>query len=245
MSRILIRCLTSLLLIGTASIVYAQSIKFYSPNLPPWGFEENGIPQGVVYDTVNAIATEAGVKIRHEIRPLNRLMRHMEQGAIDCAVLLKTPEVEEKYVPVAQVAKQIKIGVMTKADLTVASLKDLKGRTVARPRGGDAFDKAFEENGINLYTTSHDRQSMLLLKEGTVDAAFGSLTALQTNARAVKLDTSDLGAPYILGAFDGWMWCTQAFAKNNQSVLDSLGQAAQKLLNSGQIKKILERYINP
>ncbi len=224
--------------------VQAQRLKVYTINLPPWGYVERGTPQGLLLEVMEAVSKEAGLWINNEVRPLPRVLEHMASGRVDCSMLLRFDEFEDKYIPVVRVFPDIRSAVVVRSGQSVGSFEDLSGKTVAVPRGSPFEIRLGAYPQAKPFVTTHYLQSMQLLKEGSVDAVIGTLDSLYFSADKLAWDRNELATPFVFDSRDGWLWCSKQSAKVTPELIEKLKVAVETIYQNGEIHKIRNKYFN-
>ncbi len=163
------------LLFSQASSVYANELlvaRFSTSNIEPWGFiNEKGVPTGLLIKLANALEKELatdgdnGVKIVNQVRPYPRVIRELEKGAVDFAVMFKSPEADKIGISVGKVADH-KVLLIGLADIpAIKNLSQLENKHIGYIRGskyGPLFDNNKSLNKVSLGSMEQGINMVLL-----------------------------------------------------------------------------------
>lgn len=220
----------------------SEPLRIVTPDIPPFGFlTEDGQKTGMLYEMENQIAQQAGFTYENRIVPFARLIEELSTGKADTGIFLHSRENEKSAVKVAHVfnLKNIIIGLKGTAFKT---LNDLHGKTVATVRGA-IYDEAFTaDTAIIKYETSNYQQSLRMLVHKRIDAVIGPEIGLMFTAKMSDYPKETFGDPLVLNTKEAWLQFSRKTAEENQDKIAALKAAAEKLLQNGSIRAVMNRY---
>jgi len=206
----------------------------------PYAFEDPKHPGtyiGFEVDLARAIAHELGVKPRLEIRAWDTLVPELQKGSFDMA-MNGIEDTKDRAAIVAfsdpyfVYSQQLTVRQGTSG---VASLSDLKGKTVATLSGTAAEDILRQTPDIKVVTHPEIIYSYRDLQSSRVDAVLlDSPIAAAYGASNPKL--RNVGESFGEGQY------VAAFRKEDQSLRDAVNVALRTLKKNGTLRGIYARW---
>lgn len=238
------RCMRSFIFLAMALLPFslsAQTLRIETIGVAPFGFTgPDGKPTGMMYEISNRIAQEAGIPFTNEIVPYARTIFDLKNGTADFVLRFSNDQLPEIAIPVGSVISMPTI-IIFPAGSSYKTLNDFHGKTVALLRGGK-FDERFDnDSGIKKYEANDYGQMLKMLTAGRIDGAIGTNVGLYFSAQELGIKPETLAAPLVLNKKDFLLH----FSKMNGStpVMNALKAALEKLKKSGEIKKIVSKYM--
>lgn len=214
------------------------------PDTPPMGFieRETGRIVGVEPDLAAAVAKRIGVRL--ELRPLSAEERGpaLLGGDVDllAASMFSTID-RDKVMDFSNAYFRTTQKVLARKG-AVSSVEGLKGKRVATPTGS-ASEKSLRENVPGavcmLYTDS--AKAVEALKKGEVDAISASGSALYGCLQDLPKDEYEVAS----GVNVAEQRYRFAVRKGDKALLAQVNETLAALADSGEAKKILDRWLQP
>ena len=145
-------------------------------NSPPLRFVngDTGQYQGIVVDFIRALSIEIGTEITYKPLVWEDALVELEAGRTDICDMYPSAERAEKYLFTEPIYNQKAVILVPEEEQNILSYHDLTGKAVAVQKGDYVYDFLSQEIENTVYTFTPDYQSsILLLKEGKVDAIVG------------------------------------------------------------------------
>ncbi|WP_421783244.1 substrate-binding periplasmic protein [Kiloniella litopenaei] len=247
--RFIFSCFKNLLLaLGLAypSYLWADSneLNFVTLQHAPYGFlSETGDKRGYLYDLTNVLRKEAGFHGTHEIVPTLRVFSELEEGSAHCSVLARVPVPDARYEKLAPIGKSITVSAIPRKPIILNNYSDLAGKKIGVPRGvfvGEPFDS--DDTLLKVPTKNYDLSSAMF-KSGRVDVVIGAYDSMLFNMRKMGVDLSEIGQAYVFKTVEFWLMCQPGKVTTAQK--KRLVEATDKLRESGTIKRIIDKYLQP
>jgi len=241
--------LVALLLVGGAIVganpsfadeAQAKPLRVGLFALKPWGVAgKNGRPQGVTRDQFEAIAARTGLKFTYHLVPYARMLRELKAGHLDMSIFFSRPPGEGITLGVARVHDEENV-IYAREGLPLKSREDLKGLTLAVPKGV-AYSCWFDEDKeLSKYFTLGHWQSIAMLKAKRLDAIAGPRSALMYNLKGQGLDPQKLEGPLVIGRKEAWLQVSKINA--HKLPLKQLFDAVESLKKDGRFRENLMFY---
>ena len=227
--------------VAVSSFANTRTLRIETIASVPFGFEDaRGTPTGIMLEIGDMIAKEAGMPSTNRIVPYARTVISLEAGTCDFVLRFSNEKLSQVAIPVASVVTFPIVIVGGKGSYFNA-LTELRGKTVAVPRGG-SFDDAFDADpAIRKQETRDYVDSMQLIRAGRIDAGIGSNVGLFYSAKSIGMSPKDLGHPLVLGHKNFILH----FSKRNadKPTVQAVQGAVERLQKSGAIKAVLRKYL--
>jgi len=141
---------------------------------PPFNFNKNNLAQGLSIDYMNLLADKIGIKVEYVSGPTwNDFLTMIRNKSLDVMLnIVKTPAREDYILFTDYYIKNPNL-IVSKEETLYNSLEDLKGKTVAIPRGffyQEVFERDYPE--VNLLLVEDVLESLTAVTIGNADAAF-------------------------------------------------------------------------
>lgn len=226
------------ILLLTASVATAESLRIVTIALPPYGYIENGIETGLTYELGNRIAQEAGLDPINNILPFARSMEEVVSGTADMVIMFPNQTINANAKNLGSILPMETV-IFGRADSTYRSLKDLHGKTIASVRGAEYDDRITKKNGMILYLTDNYTQSLKMLLAGRVEAVIGPKLGLYYTARKNKYPKHAFGTPLVLSTRQG---CVFISNKAPETLAKKILDAMDRIRKNGTVTMLLEKY---
>lgn len=206
-------------------------------NYPPFEFvsDEDGAYRGLNVDVMQAIELETGVEIKLVPMPWNDAKRALLEGRVDAIQGMVRTDGRELFYDFSD-AYHISAQVIFVRSETndIASVADLKGRTVGLQRGDVNEEMMSSFNGIRLAFFSDQKQALEALLNGETDAVLGNkATGIYHLQRLKRIqEIKIVGETISINEYG------VAVKNGNQEVLDIFNQGIRGIKDKGTLKKI-------
>ncbi|MGR2660519.1 substrate-binding periplasmic protein [Chromobacterium haemolyticum] len=212
-------------------------------NAPPFMYEENERVGGLYPRLVSAVCDKAGIP--HVFRALTwrRALFELDRSAMAAAGIYKTVNREQRYdfsLPLYQ--EHIVVVYLRQHPIEFRGLPDLDNKRVGVMAGwsyGDEFDRARADKRFIAYEGDSDRQNLLLLQRGNLDAVLAIQEAM--DARLQNGAYSNLAvAPAILASKATYL----AINKTSPQLplLHRFNQALEKMRQDGSYQQLVKQF---
>jgi ABC-type amino acid transport substrate-binding protein len=236
-------CLGSAVLVLNLFVgsIFAKELKIGTIEVAPFGFHGvDGKSSGMMYEIGNRIAEEAGFTYTNELLPYPRTSHNLESGITDFVLRFNNDELPTIAHQVVSIVSMPSI-IIGKQGSKFSTLSDLHGKTVGILPGGKFDDKFAADAAIKKYDSKDYRQMLKMIQTDRLDAAIGSNVGLYYTAGLLKIPQDQLSEPLVLSSQDFVLHFSKKTA--DEKTLTSLKVAVEKLKRSGEIKKIIDKYM--
>lgn len=204
---------------------------------PPYEFHENNDIVGIDADIAKAIAEKLGMELEIKDMAFDSLIPAVQSGKADFAAAGMTVDEDRKknvdftdtYAEAAQV-------IIVKDGSEIAAPDDLKGKKIGVQTGttGDIYAGDIENAEIQRFNKGMD--AVMALTQGKIDAVIidrePAKVFVKDNAGLKVLDEAFTEEEYAI-----------AVKKGNTELLDKMNGAIKELKESGELQKIVDKYI--
>lgn len=209
-------------------------------SFPPYEYYDNEQIVGIDAEAAALIAEKLGVELEIKDMEFGSIIGAVQTGAVDIGMAgmtvtedrLKTIDFTDSYATAVQV-------IIVKEDSEIASIDDLKGKTVGVQENttGDIYatdDENIGEGNVKRYNKGND--AVAALASGVVDAVIidnePAKSFVAANEGLKILDTSYADEEYAI-----------AVSKDNKGLTEAVNKALTELKEDGSLDKIVEKYI--
>ncbi len=215
-------------------------------NFSPLNFIQDKKLVGIDVDQFNQAARRLNLDVDLISLPFTRLLKQMEEGALDCMFsAFKTPE-REIYMDFTTVPIHVSSLVFFEkagSNITFNTLKDLKGLTVGLVRGFKSsaeFDEAVEQGVLNVEYVSNIEQNFQKLSFGRLDLVLVNRHVGGNILKKLHMtDIHTLDVPLIAQP----AYLTFAKKKHLTHLLTLFDNELTKAKEDGTYQKIIDKYI--
>ena len=204
---------------------------------PPYEYYDNNEIVGIDVDITRAIADKMGVELDVRDMAFDSLIPAVQSGKADFTAAgmtvnedrLKNVDFTDTYAEAAQV-------IIVKEGSEIKTPDDLMGKKVGVQTGttGDIYADDIEEADVQRFNKGLD--AVMALSQGKIDAVIidrePSKVFVKENAGLTILDEAFTEEEYAI-----------AIKKGNTELLDKMNSAIKELKESGELKKIVDKYI--
>jgi polar amino acid transport system substrate-binding protein len=220
-----------LLCFGKVAVANSTSLSFGVINVgAPIGFlDSNNKPDGVYAKVSKALSLDLKVSSTIEVQPYARLVRLLEDGDLDCAILFTSPGRKKTFHQIGLVTYRTVILVSLKESFTDKSdiPADINGYVIGAIRGSKTAGSVFEYPLIKPYWVENYKQGIGMMEKGRIDAFVGAKAIIES-----KIDIKDRFVTLRTG--ESWLQCSKQSPRINPEIITELSQKLAKLRDDGQ-----------
>ncbi len=216
----------------TGKLVMVTNAEF-----PPYEYHDNNQIVGIDADIAKAIADKMGVELEIQDMAFDSLIPAVQSGKADFAAAgmtvnedrKKNVEFTDTYAEAAQV-------IIVKEGSEVKTPDDLTGKKIGVQTGttGDIYADDVENADIQRFNKG--MEAVMSLSQGKIDAVIidrePAKVFVKENEGLVILDEAFTEEEYAI-----------AIKKGNTELLEKMNGAIKELKESGELKKIVDKYI--
>lgn len=207
---------------------------------PPYEYYDNGEIVGIDVEIANAIAEKLGMTLAIDDIAFDSIISSIQSGKADIGLAgmtisearLKNVDFSNTYTTASQM-------IIVKNDSDIVSLDDLKGKTIGVQLGttGDIYATDYEEFDSTIERYSKGFEAIQALSQGKIDAVVIDLEPAKVfvaaNEGIQMLEEALTVEEYAI-----------AVKKGNTELLDKINGALSELKDSGELQKIIDKYIS-
>ena len=204
---------------------------------PPYEYHENNEIVGIDADIAKAIADKMGMELEIQDMAFDSLIPAVQSGKADfTAAGMTVNEDRKKNVDFTETYAQAAQVIIVKEDSEIKTPDDLAGKKIGVQTGttGDIYAEDIEGGDIQRFNKG--MEAVMALTQGKVDAVIidrePAKVFVKENAGLKILDEAFTEEEYAI-----------AVKKGNTELLDNMNAAIKDLKDSGELKKIVDKYI--
>lgn len=215
----------------------SKLIMVTNAEFPPYEYHENDAIVGIDADIAKAIADKLGMELEIQDMAFDSLIPALQSGKADFVAAgmtvsedrLKNVDFTETYAQAAQV-------IIVKDGSAVASPDDLTGKKIGVQTGttGDIYADDIEEAEVQRFNKG--MEAVMALTQDKLDAVIidrePAKVFVKENEGLKILDEAFTEEEYAI-----------AVKKGNKELLDKMNAAIKELKDSGELQKIVDKYI--
>ncbi|MCP3665815.1 MAG: transporter substrate-binding domain-containing protein [Gammaproteobacteria bacterium] len=205
---------------------------------PPLNYYEGALPKGYSIDYMNLLADRLGIQVTYVTGPSwNDFLQMLKRKELDVMLNIINTEKRREYTLFTNsYLKPYRAIYARDDDQQIASLDDLKGETVAVPKGfftEELLRRYYPE--INIYTTNGIHGSLLAVMEGHARAMLGEIGVV--NYLIKKYRTPGIKAVARIGD-KRFVNSLNIGVRDDWSLLRDMLQKAMDSISDGEILKL-------
>ncbi|WP_417328478.1 diguanylate cyclase [Halarcobacter sp.] len=209
-------------------------------SLPPYNFNENGIPTGYAIDYLELIANELALELEFVQGKWDDFMNMLEDEELDLMInVLKSKQREERFLFSNKAFVTSPLAMLTRIEhKNVHTFKEMEGETMALVEGYHSYDRVKRDYPkIDVYPTPDTITMMKAVSQGKADGAYGLKSVLDYNINKHYL--SNLKT--MRNTDDDEFGFYFAYNKENL-ILKSIIQKAEKLISKKDIEELNNKW---
>lgn len=207
---------------------------------PPYEYHDGGEIVGIDVEIAGAIAEKLGMTLEIEDIAFDSIIPELQSGKADIGAAgmtvdeerLKNVDFTDTYTKASQV-------IIVKNDSEIAVPDDLKGKTIGVQLGttGDIYASDYEADGSTIERYNKGFEAIQALTQGKIDAVV-------IDQEPAKVFASENDGIKILDEALTEEEYAIAVKKGNTELLDKVNGALKELKESGDLQKIIDKYIS-
>lgn len=222
---------------GKSEAAAGKLVMVTNAEFPPYEFRESDQIVGIDADIARAIADKMGAELEIQDMAFDSLIPAVQSGKADFAAAgMTVSEDRKKNVDFTDTYAEAAQVIIVKEDSEVVSPDDLKGKKIGVQTGttGDLYSEDVEDAEVKRYNKGMD--AVMALTQGKIDAVIidrePAKVFVKENAGLKILDEAFTEEEYAI-----------AVKKGNAELLDKMNEAIKELKESGELQKIVDKYI--
>ena len=200
---------------------------------------DSGQYEGLVIDYINALSIELGVKIKMKPMIWNDALKALESGDIDFCDMHASKERSRSFIFTDPIYYQRGAILTKKANTSIKTPQDLKGKTIAAIKGDYIFEHLAENyTDVHGVKTENLRDAISLLEKGEVDAVLGDESVIN-----YYLTQEGLSREYsILNKYLYERPALIGVKKGNETLVKIINKAIYQLQKDNTMERIDEKW---
>lgn len=237
--------LTTMLCLILVSIIaqkraLAVELTIATVDVIPRGYiNQQGEAKGGSYDVVNKIVESAGYPYTNTITPYTRLMKELEFGMVDLALLVPNPKLNKIAIPIAYV-RDVTFIIVGREGTKPNSLFDIQGKTVGYLRNAVTPQKLLENEDVVIVQANNYIQLIELLNSQRIDFILGPKINIYWALKELKAPPNSIGKGLPIKRLEMFLVYSRKTA--NAEVIINLATTIKQLHSSGVIQQVLRQY---
>ncbi len=207
---------------------------------PPYEYHDNNAIVGIDVEIAEALAEKLGMTLEIEDIAFDSIIPEIDSGKADIGLAgmtvnedrLKNVDFSDPYTTASQV-------IIVKDESDITGPDDLEGKSIGVQLGttGDIYASDYEETGSTIERYSKGFEAVQAMMQGKIDAVVIDLEPakvfVEENEGIKILDEALTVEEYAI-----------AVKKGNTELLDKINTALSELKESGELQKIIDKYIS-
>lgn len=206
----------------------------------PWGFFAPSTQQmqGIWVDVADALSRDTHQLVEVRLAPYARVWRDLAHSRTDISFLIRSPQREGKFIPVAHLFDFSSV-ILTRKGIVVDSYDDLSRLRIGILQGIQ-LNPRFDQDTQLLKIPFRNYEILLhLLAVGRLDAVAGNSVSLAYLVHQRHLERQ-VGMSWTLQRTP--VWLLMAPQSSQQALIPSLRGSVARLRQQGVFEQILNRY---
>jgi polar amino acid transport system substrate-binding protein len=219
-----------------------DQIDFVIMEQMPYGaINQNNQIEGYLAEIAHLLLENAGFKNEIRIIPLKRLIVEGKAREFDCTIVADTPLAKSFLQLIAPTGLKLTGGILPRQDVVISRYEDLKGKRIGVPLGVSTSPKFDQDTTLTKLPAADYSGAVRMLERGRIDAIYGSFQSLAYDAILLGHEPAKLfGEGLPLTALELQLACVPDKMEN--SSIEKLEQALEKLVETGVVARIGSRY---
>jgi ABC-type amino acid transport substrate-binding protein len=228
-----------LVLARPGAVAASEPLSFGILNVAPYGIARSDASvSGSNHDIAEVIASKVGLTFEYRLEPLARLISDLKAGKLDLLIMVANDEL--KSYALAEVMPNNNV-VLPGPGGSFPQYDALKGKTIARLRGGTYDERFAGDDSIQKYDVDSYVLGLRMTKAGRVDGMVGPDFGLYYQVKSDGLKRDQFGAPLILNSRMLVLHASRTIAPE---LAAKLKMAVDELRRNGTIVAAVEPYID-
>ncbi len=205
---------------------------------PPYEYREGDEIVGIDAEVAALIADKLGMELQIEDMAFDSVLAAVQSGKADIAMAGITVDPDrEMIVSFTDTYAKATQMVIVKEDSEIASVDDLKGKTIGVQLGttGDLYAEDVEDATVERYSKGFEAVQAMI--QGKIDAVIidgePAKVFVEQNEGIKLLDEAFTEEEYAI-----------AIAKDNEELLEKVNAALDELKEEGAFQEVVDKYIS-
>jgi len=209
----------------------------------PYGFKTSkGQLKGGLFDIMNEIINESGLKASNQLLPSQRLIIELNTGRQLCSLVANTPYNSSHFDLVEPIGLNLSAGILPRKEIKLSDYASLKNIIIAVPLGIYFNEKFDSDNTLTKIRPLSYSKAIQMLKHKQVDAVAGAIESLIYIAKHGSLSESNFSPPLVLSSLKIFLACNRSTPNTVREVMRA---AVITLKKKDKIKQIHQQYSRP
>ncbi len=206
-------------------------------NVMPWGIEKaEGKHEGLLVSFADRLEKKLGQPLINKMRPYPRVLKDIELGKCDLAVLYKGALSDKIGTSLGTIVKADIIAVSLANHKPIQNLADLNGERVAHVRGA-VYGPSFDKNEDIIKVPVKDmNQGLKMLIKGHVSAVVSADQSIFYGIDTLGIDPRKLKRVLTIGTAIADLYLSHK--SSNQGSADDIRRALSEMINDGVLNEI-------
>ncbi|MGY5451648.1 substrate-binding periplasmic protein [Agarivorans sp. MS3-6] len=214
-----------------------EPAKFSTSIVKPWGYQDAELAgQGLLPSFTQALVKEAGIDYLNTMRPYPRVIKEMESGSADFAVMFASPHSDEIAVDLGLVVTVKIVAIANAGEQPVHHVSQLAGKRIGVIRGSaygpDIDDNPYVER-VSFINTEQGIQMLLL---GRIDAMIATNYSINYALQELHVAAAQITPIYQLATRKVHLYWSRSSGQKEQA--ERLKQALVRLREDGVLDNI-------
>lgn len=219
---------------------WASEIRVGAVEVSQRGFvDKDGVIRGSSVEITNLVVTAAGYTPVNKVLPYPRLLRELELGTLDAALLVPNENVTKIATPLAYL-QDVEFILLTKPEDQVASLDAVSGMKIGHLRRSRISEKLLSSIEVEAVQGDSYSHMLKLLLKGRLDGLVGTRYNIEFAIQELELNPDRLSQPLTLKRLELHLVYSKKTAEPEK--IDALTSAANSLVIEEQVRKVIEKY---
>lgn len=208
-------------------------------NIVPYAYIEKGKLTGITYDIIQNLQKESNISIETKLLPYKRMLNDLELGKIDFAIFFLS-DYSESFSEKLIAMYDLETIIIGTKNLNISSHDDLLKLHMATPLGVNYNAQLSKDKQLKITRVQDYKNAIFMLENDNIDAIVGPKEIIAYQLKQLDMNINNLGKPYTLTKNTAWIQFS--YKSKNQKFKEALLNAAEKLLESGKIDEIIQKY---
>lgn len=210
-----------------------------NPEFPPYEYRDGSNVIGIDADIAKAIAEDLGMELKIESMEFDSIIPAVNSGKADIGVagMTVTPDRKKNVEFTDSYATSTQVMIVKEDNTAITKPDDLAGKKVGVQTGTTGDIYVSDQKSVEVNRFSKGMEAVQSLTQGKVDAVVidrePAKEFVKQNSGIKILDEAYTNEDYAI-----------AVKKGNTELVEKINTSLKKLKDSGELQKIVDKYIN-
>ncbi|MDO6686538.1 MULTISPECIES: substrate-binding periplasmic protein [unclassified Agarivorans] len=211
--------------------------KFSSSMMKPWGYQDAGQPaQGLLVNFARKLCEEADIAMENSLKPYPRVIKDIQAGTADFAVMFAGATSEDIAVDLGPVVELKVMAVAKAGSAAIANIDALAGQRVGVIRGSIYGPEIDDNPSIDRISFNDTVQGIQMLLLGRIDVMIATNYSIDFALKQLHADIERLTPIYQLATRQGHLYWSKQSLQQEQAA--RLRNALERLREQGVLSEI-------